>query len=238
MNRYDLLKQIVEQVEDYEKGKKSNEGFSLTDFAQFLSQKTQPTREEVTRKHEPIAFDSGQTVSSDNSELGSLVSLMYRYVKIYAKRAMENSPLNNVDDFSYMIVLMVHGAMSKTELISHNAHEKTTGMEIIKRLTKLGFLGQTDDPTDGRSQLVNISATGQQILFPLLMEMKKVSTIANGNLTEGEIKTLIHLLHKLETFHKDILNHEKNVDLDGILKKYFWFFTRLDNVLINWFSIN
>jgi MarR family transcriptional regulator, lower aerobic nicotinate degradation pathway regulator len=221
MNRYDLLKQIVEQVEDYEKGKKVGDELDLTDFAQFLSKKTQPTRIATTRLHEPILFDNGETVASDNSELGTLVSLMYRYVKIYAKRAMENSPLNNVDDFSYLIILLAHGAMSKTELISHNAHEKTTGMEIIKRLTKSGFLEQTAAPTDGRSQFVSISAAGQQVLFPLLMEMKKVSTIANGNLTEDELKTLIHLLHKLETFHKDILHHEKIVDLNGILEKYF-----------------
>jgi MarR family transcriptional regulator, lower aerobic nicotinate degradation pathway regulator len=221
MNRYDLLKQIVEQVEAYEKGKNAGDDLDLTDFAQFLSQKTQSTSTQFTHSNKPIVFDDGKIVSSDNTELGSLVSLMYRYVKIYAKRAMESSPLNNVDDFSYLIILMARGAMSKTELISHNAHEKTTGMEIIKRLTKLGFLAQTAAPTDGRSQFVSISAEGQQVLFPLLMEMRKVSTIANGNLTETELQTLIHLLHKLETFHKDVLNHEKAVDLDGILEKYF-----------------
>jgi MarR family transcriptional regulator, lower aerobic nicotinate degradation pathway regulator len=221
MNRYDLLKQIVEQVEDYEKGKKTGDDLNLTDFAQFLNQKTQPPHAESTRLHAPIVFEGGEIVTSDNSELGTLVSLMYRYVKIYAKRAMENSPLNNVDDFSYLIILLAHGAMSKTELISHNAHEKTTGMEIIKRLKKLGFLAQTAAPTDGRSQFVSISATGQLVLFPLLMEMRKVSTIANGNLTKTELQTLVGLLHKLETFHKDVLNHEKTVDLDGILEKYF-----------------
>jgi MarR family transcriptional regulator, lower aerobic nicotinate degradation pathway regulator len=221
MNRYDLLKQLIEQVEDYEKGKKASDNLHLTDFAQFLSQKTQATPTEFTRLNEPIVFNGGEIVSADNTELGTLVSLMYRYVKIYAKRAMENSPLNNVDDFSYLIILLAHGAMSKTELISHNAHEKTTGMEIIKRLTKLGFLAQTAAPTDGRSQFVSISAEGQQVLFPLLTEMRKVSTIANGNLTETELQTLIHLLHKLETFHKDVLNNEKTVDLNGILEKYF-----------------
>ncbi len=221
MNRYDLLKQIVEQVEDYEKGKKAGDDLSLTDFTQFLNQKTQPTPKETVHPSKAILFESGGVVSTENTELGTLVSLMYRYVKIYAKRAMENSPLNNVDDFTYLIILMAHGAMSKTELITRNVHEKTTGMEIIKRLTKLDFLAQTAAPTDGRSQFVSISAAGQQVLFPLLVEMKKVSTIANGNLTDGEIKTLIQLLHKLETFHKDILNHERTVDLDGILEKYF-----------------
>ncbi len=221
MNRYDLLKQLVTQVEDFEKEGKVGNDLNLTDFAQFLSQKTQLMRNEPTRMHAPIVFDGGEIVSSENTELGSLVSLMYRYVKIYAKRAMENSPLNNVDDFTYLIILMSHGTMTKTELISHNVHEKTTGMEIIKRLIKLGFLEQTAAPTDGRSQIVNISAAGQQVLFPLLIEMKKVSTIANGNLTNDELKTLIGLLHKLETFHKDILNSERTVDLNTILSKYF-----------------
>ena len=217
MSRYDLLKQILEQVEDYEKGKKTPEDLNLNDFAHWLSAKTRPTP-----TAEPIVFDGDKTVTTDGSDLGQLVSLLYRYVKIYAKQAMENSPLNNVDEFGYLIVLMVYGEMSKTELISHNVHEKTTGMEMIKRLTKLGFLEQTAAPNDGRSQLVRISESGRQVLFPLLTEMRKVSMIANGNLTAAELTTFIGLLKKLETFHKDILHHEKVVDLDGILDKYIF----------------
>jgi MarR family transcriptional regulator, lower aerobic nicotinate degradation pathway regulator len=216
MNRYDLLKQILEQVEIYEKEKNASDELHLKDFSQWLNAKTQPVQ---TR--EPIVFDGDKTVTTDNSELGQLVSLLYRYVKIYAKQAMENSPLNTVDEFSYLIIPMVHGAMSKTELIAHNVHEKTTGMEIIKRLTKAGFLEQTAAIKDGRSQLVAISAEGHQVLFPLLTEMRKVSVIANGNLTEDELNTLIGLLKKLEVFHKDLLSHEKTVDLEAILKKYF-----------------
>lgn len=217
MNRYDLLKQLLEQVEVYEKDKNAPDAdLNLNDFADWLSIKTRPKPSIA-----PIIFDGDKTLTTDNAELGQLVSLLYRYVKMYAKQAMENSPLNNVDEFSYLIVSMVHGEMSKTELISHNAHEKTTGMEMIKRLTKLGFLEQNAAPNDGRSQLVRISDHGRQVLFPLLTEMRKVSMIANGNLTETELATLIGLLKKLETFHKDILNHEKVVDLDGILDKYF-----------------
>jgi DNA-binding MarR family transcriptional regulator len=216
MSRYDLLKELLAQVEAYEMGKKTPDDLQLNDFALWLSDKTRPTP-----TVEPIVFDGDKTVTTDNNELGQLVSLLYRYVKIYAKQAMENSPLNNVDEFSYLIVSMVHGEMSKTELISHNAHEKTTGMEMIKRLTKLGFLAQNAAPNDGRSQLVRISDLGRQVLFPLLTEMRKVSTIAKGNLTEAELTTLIGLLKKLEIFHKDILNHEKVVDLDDILSKYF-----------------
>jgi MarR family transcriptional regulator, lower aerobic nicotinate degradation pathway regulator len=223
MTRYDLLKDLVEQVEAFEQDKKAGEGLNLNDFAQWLTIKTQPkaVTNILTPPQESIVFEGGMIESPEIDELGTLLSLLYRYVKIYAKRAMENSPLSNVDDFSYLIIPMVHGAMSKTELIAHNAHEKTTGMEIIKRLTKLGFLAQTDDPKDGRSQLVSISETGRYALFPLLTEMRKVSIIANGNLTESELTTLIRLLRKLDVFHKDILHHEKTVDLNHILAKYF-----------------
>jgi MarR family transcriptional regulator, lower aerobic nicotinate degradation pathway regulator len=82
-------------------------------------------------------------------------------------------------------------------------------------------LTQSDDPTDGRSQLVSISEAGRSVLFPLLTEMRKVSVIANGNLSESELTMLIHLLRKLDVFHKGILNHEKTVDLNSILAKYF-----------------
>jgi MarR family transcriptional regulator, lower aerobic nicotinate degradation pathway regulator len=220
MNRYDLLKQIVEQVESYEKERNPSDALSLNDFTQWLNVKMQASTTKFKRAADPILFEGDKILAREDEELGSLVSLLYRYVKIYAKRAMENSPLNNVDDFSYLVFPLAYGALSKTDLITRNAHEKTTGMEIIKRLTKLGFLTQSAAPNDGRSQLVSITEAGRHVLIPLLTEMRKVSIIAKGNLTDDELTTLIGLLKKLDTFHSTILNTEKTVDLDLVLEKY------------------
>lgn len=216
MNRYDLLKEILAEVEAYEKGGNTNADLNLQDFSAWLNAKMQ-----AIPALEAINLIDNSKSTQHSGELGRLVSLLYRYVKIYAKQAIENSSLRNVDEFVYLIIPMVNGAMSKTELINRNMHEKTTGMEIIKRLTKSGFLEQTAAPNDGRSQFVAISMLGRQVLFPLLIEMEKVSKIANGNLTDEELTTLTQLLNKLDAFHSGVLNHEKTVDLDAVLSKYF-----------------
>jgi MarR family transcriptional regulator, lower aerobic nicotinate degradation pathway regulator len=206
-NRYDFLQSLLKQVEIYENEKRQVEHLEMADFAQWLAIKTNSN----------IAQ---QTQGGAEAGLGELVASMYRYAKLYSKKAMEGTPLSSTDDFGYLINLFVHGEMSKTDLIAHNIHEKPTGMEIIKRLIKQGFLSQLDDPTDGRSLLVNITDSGRQVLFQLLGQMRKVETIAQGKLNQQEQASLLYLLRKLHIFHNKIYKTEKNIDLDLILEKY------------------
>lgn len=207
-NRYQFLQSVLKHIETYEQSKDDDENLDMADFAQWLFIQTQTGTQHPNLERRQEAG------------LGELVSVMYRYAKMYSKKAMENTPLSSVDDFGYLINLWVYGEMTKTELIARNIHEKPTGMEIIKRLIKQGFLKQTDDPQDGRSQLVAITPTGSQILFPLLKRMEQVETIAKGNLNKQEISTLLHLLRKLHFFHNNIYNTEKSLDLDVIHEKY------------------
>ena len=206
-NRYEFLQNLLGQVETYEKEKGAVEHWDISDFAQWLSIQTS------TPKVAPPKM-------GEEAGLGELVTSVYRYAKLYSKKAMEDTPLSSIDDFGYLINLFVHGEMTKTELIGRNIHEKPTGMEIIKRLLKQGFLSQSDDPQDGRSQLVNINETGRFVLFQLLNQMRKVETIAHGKLNQQEQAALLYLLRKLHVFHNNIYKTEKNIDLDLILEKY------------------
>ena len=116
-----------------------------------------------------------------------------------------------------MIILLTHDSLSKTELINKNVHEKTTGMEIIKRLLRMGLISQFDDDLDKRSQRVAITEKGKYTIFSILDKMEDVSKIVSGNLSDLEKHTLKQLLEKLDHFHYDIFINDRQTELSDII---------------------
>jgi DNA-binding MarR family transcriptional regulator len=96
---------------------------------------------------------------------------------------------------------MTFPSLTKMELIQKNVMEKTTGLEIIKRLIQYGFVEQFDDPDDKRSQRVTLTVAGREEIFRLLPTMEKVGDKVKGNLNDIETKELLFLLKKLDQFH-------------------------------------
>jgi MarR family transcriptional regulator, lower aerobic nicotinate degradation pathway regulator len=217
MTRYDLIKFFIDKIEAYEKEQADPNALSVAGFNDWMFQsflKGKNTREDVKElKH---AQGNEKDVN-----LSILIGTLFRYVKNYSKKVFENSQVQTIDEFTYLAILMNYGDMTKSELISRNVHEKTTGMEIIRRLISHDFITQSNDPNDKRSQIIAITEGGKVEIFKLFKEMSKVSTIVSGDLSNQEKMILSYLLEKLDIFHRQIYDNEKKEDLDFLMNKYF-----------------
>ncbi|GHB57433.1 MarR family winged helix-turn-helix transcriptional regulator [Persicitalea jodogahamensis] len=205
---YSIIKQLLEHLEDFEKLPQGESGTTMGNFVDYLSYSINKPETAVKVTDEELL----------NVSLAQYIAHLYRFSKSYTKIALENSPLTTVDDFLYLGKIMELGHCTKTELIELNAHEKTSGMEIIKRLQKNNFVTQEDDPNDGRSKLLSITLKGKQEFFAALESMKKSANLVGGPLSTVEKLHLMHLLQKLHVFHKSLFA-EKNVTLDEMLEQ-------------------
>ncbi len=213
---YELLKEIVINLERFEQENEFKNG-SLHDFGQWLS-KQQVTDYESTNEMMPSASALVPDEIKASAELpeviiAKLLTYLSRYLKIYFKKGLEGTLLTTSDDFTYLAILLNKGNLTKTELILLNAHEKTSGMEVIKRLLNNGLIEQYNDESDKRSKRIILTELGKGVLFQSFEAMGKVGKIGTGHLTEPEKYQLMNLLKKLDNFHNDIyLNHrEKNL---------------------------
>lgn len=163
-----------------------------------------------------IADDPQNKIATDVS---ILVSLLFRYAKGYMKKALKGSRINSADEFSFLITLLTYDSLSKQELINLQVMEKTSGIEIINRLIKKGFISQLDDEVDKRSKRIMMTVSGRQELIAILPQMKVVSKIILGKLSQDEQQMLVYLLKKLDDFHNDIFLNEKNFELEDIITK-------------------
>jgi DNA-binding MarR family transcriptional regulator len=141
---------------------------------------------------------------------------MYRYAKGYIKKALLESYLQTADEFSFLITLMTYDSLRKSELITKQVMEKTSGTEVIRRLIKNGMIVETADKNDKRSIRVSITKSGIEEILKILPIMSKVSKIVVGNLSNEEINTLSYLLKKLDYFHNDIYLNKRDKSLSDI----------------------
>jgi DNA-binding MarR family transcriptional regulator len=160
-----------------------------------------------------------QVREDSNSDVGILITLMFRYAKTYIKKALQDSPIQTADEFAFLITLMTFDSLTKTELINKQVMEKTSGTEVIKRLAAQGMIREFADASDKRSIRVVISDKGRIEIIRILPEMAKVSQIVVGNLSDAEIKTLSYLLKKLDFFHNDIFMNKRHLGLDDIMQE-------------------
>ncbi len=198
MNRYELLKKLLEKVESYEK-QRPLESITVADFAQWLAHDTQQHTHENT-----------PSVSEEPSDkIGALVGRLFRYAKTYSKIALKDTPLQTVDEFVYLVTLAHRGSMTKSELIEQNIQERTTGIEIIKRLVRADWIFEQDDPDDRRSRRLSLAPEGMEVLRGVFGKMQGISKIVVGNLNRAEQWQLIDLLSRLDHFHHEIFTQER-----------------------------
>ena len=207
MKTYKILHDLLHNLESYEH-QRLEISHSIEDFARWILQNN--------AKIVGNESLSGETI--ETHRVSQLVVYLQRYAKQYARKALEDTILSSEDEFVYLIILYQAGPMSKTALIHENRHEKPTGMDIIRRMIEAGFMGQSDNPDDGRSKLLHITPEGRELIERLNTRMDFVAELVTGNLKADELQTLIYLLEKLENYHQFIQAKTKGGDFADLIR--------------------
>jgi MarR family transcriptional regulator, lower aerobic nicotinate degradation pathway regulator len=204
---YKLLEKLLPYLEQYE-----NQGGvsdNIEAFGKWFFQKAAATKlnENLIEKGEKASDAAHIQISNSR-----LIVNMYRYAKRYARTAIPSHIPIAFDDYSYCVVLFYEGKQTKIQLIERNIHEKSTGMEVIKRLIKLGIVAQEDNENDKRSKLVSLTSLGIEYMNAIQGNMWALTQRIQGNLTETEAQNLYFLLEKLDNFHNPIFLEHGNID--------------------------
>jgi DNA-binding MarR family transcriptional regulator len=218
MSKYQLLKELIAQLEQYESTINDDEQLNLSGFFNYIT---------TTKNYESDKLYAGDASLSDKDErlnlqatpnsidnsISETLVFMYRYAKQYTKKALQHSALKTIDEFTYLATLLTFTSLPKIELINKSVQEKTTGMETIKRLLANKFIKQTANPNDARSQLLSLTKKGEKELYGVFGSMSIVSQVVTGNLTATEKTQLAYLLKKLDVHHNEIFLHRKDAEL-------------------------
>ncbi|MDO5664659.1 MAG: MarR family winged helix-turn-helix transcriptional regulator [Bacteroidia bacterium] len=203
MRSKNLLIEIIELLEKFEKSTTlNNDNLSLDDFIYFLQQ------------NKPIKEDKNDIV-----HIAQNVSFLHRYSKFYIKKALKGSLLQTVDEYTYLVALFNEESLSKTEINNRNVIEKTSGNEIMRRLLKAKLIGERRDKEDRRRMRVFITDKGRAELLKVFPALWQSAMLLSGILSPHEKESFLQTSDKLCDFHKDIFVNSKEEEIDNLMVK-------------------
>jgi len=217
MKKNEILTTLVNHFFSFDAEKGNQEEYSIEEFIGYLNAKHSSQGLEIRKisgENKKWLTDEYRNTASD---ISILIVLMNRYAKWYIKKVLKDSLLQTPDEFSFLITLMTYDNLTKSELITKQVMEKTSGSEVIRRLIRRGMIAETADQNDKRSKRVKITKSGRDEVIKILPLMNKVTKIVVGNLNIEEINTLSYLLKKLDYFHNDIYINKRGQPFSEIL---------------------
>lgn len=216
--KYSLLMEVIELLEVFES--EAAQQHITVDIEGFKNWMCKSMAHEM-----PVLepdWEGKENGRSPESVINTLVVHMNRYAKTYSRAAIHDSAFSTQEEFIYLINLKAFGAMTKMELIKRNIQDKPTGMQIIGRLLKQGWIIQKDSETDRRSKIIAITDEGLMALEQQMDKIRMATKMVTGDLDYTEKMELIRLLTKLDHFHQPVF--AEHIDssrlLDWMEQKY------------------
>lgn len=204
---YTLLKELLEAVQQFENEIDKPEEATLQQFGRFLAINQQTIVKDFEEL--PPEIDAMQEYQL-NILINIMVVHLYRYAKAYSRQLQKLPDDISLEEFGYLVSLQDSGSISQTKLIELNIHEKTSGIEIVKRLIKRELLESVDNPDDKRSKLIRLTDKGLEAINTFLPRMTGLAKVVVADLDFGQKLNLLGILEHLHRFHNPLfLDKEK-----------------------------
>jgi MarR family transcriptional regulator, lower aerobic nicotinate degradation pathway regulator len=187
-----LIKELIDELQIYELHKSTTKP-SLAGFKQWWLQKDDAKL--LVKSKKKSKYDDLEI------QLSRALVLCYKYARLRIKVALQNTEISSSEEFGFLATLVGEGPLSKQQLIEKNVVEKTTGFEIIKRLSHQKMIVEVANPKDGRSKIVTLTAMGEKTIYGAFAQMQKTSDIITEPLSKEEKLSMLQILDKLEAFH-------------------------------------
>lgn len=204
MEKFELLKLLITKVEKYYDNEETSK--SLDAFLIWLI---------IDNNSDSISFDKLHDKTDAENNIEMLNSLLHRYAKMYSKLVLGYATNLSVEEFSFLARLLSLKSCTKSELIDLMVYEKSTGLEIIKRLVKANLISEESNQSDKRSKQINLTDTGKKKLFKTFSLMEMVSIEFTSILSIAEKKALYHILLKLVKYHRQHID----INIEHLRKK-------------------
>lgn len=204
---------ILESYQEYLNDTKNSQELNMIQFAHWIIDK------DMKKQFNPATTQPSEFITNNlDEEISRLLVLMYRYAKFHLKNYLVDFPELIQEDFTYLFALKRDGNLTKKELIEINVHEKTSGLEIIRRLINHGLIDESVDSKDKRSKRLAITEKGELVFREIKSVTHKIAQLICGKLNTKEKEQLYSILRKLDVFHQPIFRHKHRMELNDILE--------------------
>jgi len=160
---------------------------------------------------------SGLTPPDLDTVFAKLIGRLAAMQTAYSKMALQQIPEFELEWFYFLSSIYHLKEVKKTQVIQYNFTEQTTGIDILKKLKKMGYVAERTDPDDKRAKLVSITKAGEKILFKLYQLLYKPTLLMYNGIDHKDKQVIINLLKDTEHQHQELLSNSRNKSIDELL---------------------
>lgn len=192
----DFFLKLLLEVQKFESSDLAKNSPTVDDFRKWLNNEKYRT-ESPTK----LFLEENKNVAFVDNEICKQILLISRYARISIRRGLNDFPELANEEFTYLYRIKDEPGLTKMALIERNAHEKPTGMHIIRRLLDYELINEVADQSDKRSKLLYLTDKGQTYFDLSVPIVDSISQFLSGDLNSNEKTLLLNILIKLNTFH-------------------------------------
>jgi DNA-binding MarR family transcriptional regulator len=177
----------------------------VKEWVDFEAKNPKGTLEDFCRS---ILFEREQKKSnikasakSDSQKIYALSRIINRLSKLwmyFTLDAMKPMGLTSFDEFAFLYTTNLSNSIRKKDLIYNQFIEISSGLLVIDRLIKKGFLQERIDEYDKRSKQVTLTKKGKITLDECQTALGKVAENLYGKMSVEEIELCIQYLLPFE----------------------------------------
>jgi len=200
------MSELVKLISAWEEYSRKNTAISATEFCMhFLA------------KESNSQLFSGLTPPDLDTVFAKLIGRLGGMQTFYSRMALQKIPGFELEWFYFLNSIYQLKEVKKTQIIQYNFTEQTTGIDIINRLKKLGYVAERPDPNDKRAKLVSITKAGEKILFKIYQLLYKPTLLLYNAIDDKDKQVIINILKDTEHTHQELLSGSRNRSIDDLL---------------------
>ena len=158
-------------------------------------------RYQLVSKRENI--DDGKLVGGllPSNTAGLLLKIIGRISRLhsmYSNMSLEETGLNQIEEFSILATIDAYKSPRKTEVIFDNLMELSSGTDMVNRLIKRGYVTEHADKEDKRAKRLHLTPAGSTVLSKSRVRILQLVEMMTFDMHAEDQKICIQLLKDTE----------------------------------------
>jgi DNA-binding MarR family transcriptional regulator len=136
------------------------------------------------------------------------------------KNGMKSEGQIDIETFTLLNSIRFRNEARKTDVINDSFMETSTGIDMLLRLRKAGYITERDDPSDKRARLVKLTPKGEQMLFKCYRQLGKIAFFMFSDMDLDDKKIILQILSVVDIKHSKIIDENRGKNLDELVSLF------------------
>jgi predicted transcriptional regulator len=203
----------VELVQEWGRFEENYPNANLNDFCRYYLVHHR-------EKQDSDKFLGGIVPPKADQTLAKLMDRTMKLYFIYAAPALKVVGIKSFDEFLYINSIGNLEKPRKTDVITANFNELSSGLLIIERLAKKGYVEEVGDDIDKRSKRLSLTYKGKSVLKACYEQLRLLNDLFFGHMPNEDIELCIQLLTPLEIKFSKNWQKDKNRSFEEIKENH------------------